>query len=153
MKINKLFIIIFIFLIFTGCSGSNNFEGSIVFLGTGVIEEYITRADQKNNEKEVITLKWAAQQNMDKLLKEGKMKQVSLIKLRDKNNEVESFRVDPNLILEQLNISYTYSHLQSHMIAGNKIKINYITSKSTNRARNRETIKLIIGLKFIDHEH
>ncbi|MDG2101499.1 MAG: hypothetical protein GWO78_07180 [Dehalococcoidales bacterium] len=121
---------------------NKDFEGSIVFLQSGVIEE------QGENK-----LEWADQKDIDKLLKEGKMKKVSLIKLRNKDNEVESFRVDPNLTLEQLNISYNYSHLQSHMISGNKIKINYITSKSTNRARNRETIKLIIGLKFIDHEH
>ena len=121
---------------------NKDFEGSIVFLQSGVIEE------QGENK-----LDWADQKDIDKLLKEGKMKKVSLIKLRNKDNEVESFRVDPNLTLEQLNISYNYSHLQSHMISGNKIKINYITSKSTNRARNRETIKLIIGLKFIDHEH
>lgn len=121
---------------------NKDFEGSIVFLQAGVIEE------QSENK-----LEWADQKNIDNLLKEGKIKKVSLIKLRNKDNEVESFRVDPNLTLEQLNISYNYSHLKSHMISGNKIKINYITSKSTNRPRNRETIKLIIGLKFIDHEH
>ena len=149
MKINKLFIILFIFLIFTSCSKAKDFEGSIVFLHSGVIEEHII----KNNEKETKSLNWAELDNIDTLLKQGKMKQVSLIKLKNKNNEVESFRVDPNLRLEQMNISYTYSHLQSHMISGSKIKIDYIISKSTNRSRNKETINIIIGLKFIDHEH
>ena len=88
---------------------------------SGVIEEQII----KNNEKKTKSLNWAELNNIDTLLKEGKMKQVSLIKLKNKNNEVESFRVDPNLSLEQLNISYTYSHLQSHMISGNKIKIDW----------------------------
>ena len=133
---------------FTSCSKNQYFEGSITFIGSSVIEEKILKAREGTK-----SLEWADQKNIDILLKEGKRKQVSLIKLKNKNNEVESFRVDPNLSLEKINIAYTYSHLKSHMIAGNKIRINYLTSKSTNSPRNKETIKIIIGLKFIDHEH
>jgi hypothetical protein len=150
--INKLLLILFIFLIFNSCSAGQHFEGSITYLGRGVLEDKNSKFNLQVNE-DTKYLEWADEKDIDILLKEGRMKQVSLIKVRNKNNQVESFHVDPNLNLEKINFLFTYSHLQSHMISSNKIKIDYLTSKSTNSPRNRETIKIIIGLKFIDHEH
>ena len=135
---NKLFILIILLFAALSCSNTNNFEGQITFLEAGVITEL-------NDSKEMI---WAEAKDIDILLKSGMQKRVALIKIRDENNLTKSFHVDPNISLEKINLAYTYSHIQSHMLTGNKLKIEYVKSKYKG-----ESINKVIDLEFIDHEH
>ena len=135
---NKLFILIILLFTALSCSNTHNFEGQIIFLEAGVITEL-------NDSKEII---WAEDIDIDILLKLGKQKRVALIKIRDENNLTKSFHVDPNISLEKINLAYTYSHIQSHMLTGNKLKIEYVKSKYKGESNNK-----VIDLEFIDHEH
>ena len=91
---------------------------------------------------------WAEDKDIDLFLKSGRQKSVALIKIRDENNLTKSFHIDPNISLEKINLAYTYSHIQSHMLTGNKLKIEYVKSKYKG-----ESINKLVDLKFIDHEH
>ena len=91
---------------------------------------------------------WAEDKDIDIFLKSGRQKSVALIKIRDENNLTKSFHIDPNISLEKINLAYTYSHIQSHMLTGNKLKIEYVKSKYKG-----ESINKLVDLEFIDHEH
>ena len=135
---NKLFVLIILLFTILSCSNTNNFQGQITFIEAGVVTEL-------NDSKEMI---WAEDKDIDIFLKSGRQKSVALIKIRDENNLTKSFHIDPNISLEKINLAYTYSHIQSHMLTGNKLKIEYVKSKYKG-----ESINKLVDLEFIDHEH
>ncbi|MEC9098727.1 MAG: hypothetical protein VX521_01320 [Chloroflexota bacterium] len=58
--------------------------------------------------------------------------------------EQHEFYVDKNNRLEDINIDFTYSHIKSHMLDGEKVEIVFEIKNSK---------KIIKSFKFLDHSH
>ena len=133
------FLILVIILLFS-CSATNDFEGRITFIQPGILIE--------NDNKESI---WADLKDHDTLYKLGYPKRVSQIKIIDKDDNTKLFYVNPAQSLETINLSYTYSHFQSHMINGDKVFVEF--EKIKNSESPEKSYHRIVNLRFIDHKH
>ena len=71
------------------------------------------------------------------------IRSVEIIILENRFNKNE-FYVDNNNRLENINIHFTYSHIRSHMLEGEKVEIVYEIKNSK---------KMIKDFRFLEHTH
>jgi len=80
--------------------------------------------------------------NIDTIDSNG-IKSVDIISIENQF-EKDKFYVDKNNRLEDMNIDYTYSHVKSHMLEGEKVEIVFEIKNSK---------KIIKEFRFLDHTH
>ena len=71
------------------------------------------------------------------------IRSVEIIILENRFDKNE-FYVDNNNRLENINIHFTYSHIRSHMLEGEKVEIVYEIKNSK---------KMIMDFRFLEHTH